>query len=110
MRLVASGSAEEIRLTYEPVLFRLLSQPLIKKSNVSRESHFTRYLDSSRMLFAQDGIAEVISLMDDYFLGTEDRESILELGVDKNNGEEVLKKIPNATKTAFTRTYNSSNQ
>jgi replication factor C subunit 1 len=48
--------------------------------------------------------------MDDYFLGTEDRESIIELGVDKNNGEEVSKKIPSATKAAFTRTYNASNQ
>lgn len=51
----------------------------------------------------QDGVEEVIGVMDDYYLGIEDRDNIIELGIGENNGEEVLKKVPSATKAAFTR-------
>jgi len=47
--------------------------------------------------------------MDDYYLGTEDRDVILELGV-LPKGDEILKKIPTATKTSFTKKYNTTSQ
>ncbi|CAO1637864.1 unnamed protein product [Parajaminaea phylloscopi] len=86
MRLSASGSRWEVREHYVPYLFTALSDPLIEKR--------------------QDGISDVVDLMDDYYLGTEDRDIVLELGVGKNKGDDVLKKIPKEVKTSFTRTYN----
>lgn len=47
--------------------------------------------------------------MDDYYLGTEDRDTIMELGINPS-GEQVLKKIPSAVKSGFTRKYNAANQ
>ena len=41
--------------------------------------------------------------MDEYYLSREDWDTIVELGVDQNKDEAVLKKISAATKTAFTK-------
>jgi len=46
--------------------------------------------------------------MDDYCLDREDWDTIVELGLDDRKDEVVLKKISAATKSAFTRKYNSS--
>lgn len=67
---------------------------------------FLTFFSSSSL---KDGIADVINVMDDYYLGTEDRDVILELGV-LPKGDEILKKIPSATKTSFTKKYNTTSQ
>lgn len=41
--------------------------------------------------------------MDSYYLGKEDWDSFVELGVDQMKDELILKKIPTAVKSAFTR-------
>ena len=46
---------------------------------------------------------EVISYMDEYYLGKEDWDAFVEIGVDTMKEELILKKIPTATKAAFTR-------
>lgn len=46
---------------------------------------------------------ETIEYMDEYYLGKEDWDAFVELGVGENNGDDVLKNIPTAVKTAFTR-------
>jgi replication factor C subunit 1 len=50
-----------------------------------------------------DAIDETIDYMDDYFLGKEDWEAFVELGVDAMKEELIMKKIPSAAKAAFTR-------
>lgn len=43
--------------------------------------------------------------MDEYYLGKDDWDAFVELGVDEMNGDAMLKKISSATKSAFTRQY-----
>jgi replication factor C subunit 1 len=88
MRLTASGSRHEVREQYLPHLFTGLSKPLLSSG--------------------ASGIPDVVELLDAYYLNLEDRENIMELGVGKNNGDEVLKKVPTAVKSAFTRQYNAA--
>ena len=83
MRMVISGSRHDVRQHYLPTMFPLLINPL---------------LDSG-----SDGIEEVINFMDDYYLGVEDRDAILELGVAPNDAEALIKKVPSAVKASFTR-------
>ncbi|OBZ65494.1 hypothetical protein A0H81_14619 [Grifola frondosa] len=52
-------------------------------------------------------VDEVISRMDEYFLTREDWDTIVELGLDQYKDSVVLKKISTATKTSFTKKYNS---
>lgn len=51
----------------------------------------------------QAAVDEVIERMDEYYLSKEDWDTVVELGVDQNKDELVLKKIPAAAKTAFTK-------
>lgn len=51
----------------------------------------------------QEAIESTIETMDEYFLSKDDWDAFVELGVDTMNGDAILKKIPTATKTAFTR-------
>lgn len=45
--------------------------------------------------------------MDDYYLTKEDWDAIVELGIgDEHNGDAILKRIPPAVKSSFTRAYN----
>lgn len=70
---------------------------IIPPSSVS--THLLRYHANG-----QDAIDEVIEIMDDYFLTKEDWDALVELGVGSGYDEEaVLKLIPSATKSAFTR-------
>jgi replication factor C subunit 1 len=41
--------------------------------------------------------------MDDYFLSREDWDTVVELGLDQNKSDYVLKKISPATKSSLTR-------
>ncbi|GAA5849527.1 hypothetical protein JCM3766R1_000220 [Sporobolomyces carnicolor] len=89
MRLKVSGDRREIRQSYIPTLFPRLVEPLQQRGT--------------------DAVAEVIELMDEYYLTKEDWDAIVELGIGEGYEEEqVLKAIPTATKSAFTRKYNSS--
>lgn len=45
----------------------------------------------------------VIPAMDEYYLSKEDWDAFVELGVDTMNEDRVLKQIPTAVKSAFTR-------
>jgi replication factor C subunit 1 len=97
MRLRASGSRQEIRETYMPMLASKIVSPLTEKGSVSRTA--ARRIE----LTYQDAVEEVISYMDEYYLGKEDWDAFVELGVDTMKEELILKKIPTATKAAFTR-------
>lgn len=46
---------------------------------------------------------ETISYMDEYYLGKDDWDAFVELGVDDMRDDLILKKIPTAVKTSFTR-------
>ncbi|WVQ80305.1 hypothetical protein IAT38_002410 [Cryptococcus sp. DSM 104549] len=86
MRLRASGSRAEIREQYMPLLASKIVLPLTKKG--------------------ADAVDETIDVMDEYFLGKEDWDAFVELGVDTMDEKDILKKIPTAAKSAFTRQYN----
>lgn len=52
----------------------------------------------------QDAIDDTIESMDEYFLGKDDWDNMVELGVGTMRDDLIIKKIPTAVKTAFTRT------
>ncbi|KAG6885025.1 hypothetical protein C0993_006441 [Termitomyces sp. T159_Od127] len=56
----------------------------------------------------KSAVDEVIERMDEYYLSKEDWDSVVELGVDQNKDDLVLKKISAATKAALTKKYNGS--
>lgn len=82
MRLRSSGDHNEIRQEYMPVLWDQLVNRLQRDGN--------------------DGVQDVIDLMDSYYLTREDFDAIQELGVGYMNEERVS--IESKTKAAFTRT------
>ncbi|KAG8986678.1 hypothetical protein FRB90_003852 [Tulasnella sp. 427] len=88
MRLKVTGDKEEIRQQYIPSLYPALVQPLIDRGS--------------------DAVGEVIDVMDEYFLSKDEWDYLVELGVGDRNDETVMKKIPTAVKTAFTRKYNTT--
>jgi replication factor C subunit 1 len=88
MRLKVSGDRREIRQSYVPTLFPKLIMPLVERGS--------------------EAIDPVIELLDDYYLTKDEWETIAELGVGDNQSEALLKRIPGATKAAFTRKYNST--
>ncbi|KAI0717599.1 DNA replication factor C, large subunit [Cerioporus squamosus] len=87
MRLKVSGDKSEIRQSYIPSLFPHIVQPLMEKG--------------------ASAVDDTIEFMDEYFLTREDWDTIVELGVGDNADTHVLKKISTATKTSFTKKYNS---
>lgn len=87
-RLSTSANRTNFRLDYIPTLKRRLLNPIVKEGS--------------------DGIASVIAIMDDYYLTKEDWDNIMDFVIGPDAVEAVLKKIPTAVKTAFTRKYNST--
>ncbi|KAH9887675.1 DNA replication factor C large subunit [Cubamyces lactineus] len=87
MRLKVSGDKGEIRQSYIPALFPHIVQPLMDQG--------------------ASAVDDVIEVMDEYFLTREDWDTIVELGVGDRADTIVTKSISTATKTAFTRKYNS---
>ncbi|KAL8785388.1 MAG: hypothetical protein Q9213_003394 [Squamulea squamosa] len=85
MRLRASGDRHQIRQEYLPLLW----QKLVNYLNVK----------------GKDGVADVISLMDSYFLTKDDWDALVELGVGPMNEKQV--KLDTQTKATFTRMYNA---
>jgi replication factor C subunit 1 len=51
----------------------------------------------------QDGVQDVIDVMDQYFLSKDEWDSVIEMGLGESSGENLLKKIPTNVKTALTR-------
>jgi replication factor C subunit 1 len=86
MRLRSSGDRHEIRQQYLPVLWARLVKALEVCGN------------------DKDGIAEIIDLMDSYFLTKDDWDALVELGLGPQAEESIS--IPSNAKSAFTRTYN----
>jgi replication factor C subunit 1 len=87
MRLKVSGDRQEIRQSYIPALFPKLIIPMVERGSEAIES--------------------VIELLDEYYLTKDEWETIAELGIGENDSEALLKKIPGATKSSFTRKYNA---
>ncbi|KAG6023324.1 hypothetical protein E4U41_002049 [Claviceps citrina] len=85
MRLKSSGDHDEVRQQYLPILWKELVDRLQNEGT--------------------DAVAEVIELMDSYYLTREDFDAVQELGLGPMTEEEV--RIETKTKAAFTRTYNS---
>ncbi|PWN33320.1 DNA replication factor C, large subunit [Meira miltonrushii] len=90
LRLVTTASRFEVREQYLPYFFPRLVRPMLEKKETDQAA------------------AEIIDFMDDYYLTPEDREIVLELGMGENDWEALGKKIPSATKAAFTRKYNAA--
>ncbi|KAJ4468171.1 replication factor RFC1 C terminal domain-containing protein [Lentinula aciculospora] len=88
MRLKVSGDQNEIRQSYIPALHPHIVRPLVEEGS--------------------SAVDDIIHRMDEYYLAKEDWDTIVELGVGEQKDDLILKKIPAATKTAFTRKYNSS--
>ena len=59
--------------------------------------------NTSSLFHSQSAVDQVIDRMDEYYLSKEDWDTVVELGVDQNKDELILKKISTATKTTLTR-------
>lgn len=95
MRLVTTASRFEVREQYLPYFFPALLQPLLgvgKGGDVESAVH------------------DIITFMDEYYLTTEDRDIILELGMGENNIDILGKKVPSSAKSSLTRKYNAASQ
>lgn len=107
MRLKVSGSRDEIRQDYLPLLASKVVLPLTMKK-VAAVSHI-RLADTmiKEFMFLCDlqdqAVDEIMPYLDEYYLNKEDWESLVELGVGDMEGEAMLKKIPTQTKSTFTR-------
>ncbi|KAJ8597848.1 RFC1-domain-containing protein, partial [Rhizopogon salebrosus TDB-379] len=60
------------------------------------------------MRMRKAAVDEVIERMDEYYLSREDWDTVVELGVDTHKDDIVTKLIKPATKTSFTKRYNST--
>lgn len=87
-RLRTSADKTELRLQYLPLMVKRLTDPLLK--------------------LGEDGIDEVMAMLDHYYLTREDWEYLIDFGVGPGNGEALLKKLATKTKSAFTRRYNAA--
>ncbi|KAJ2608896.1 DNA replication factor C complex subunit Rfc1 [Coemansia sp. RSA 1365] len=83
MRLRMALDKTEVRQSYIPAMVPEMTKPLIDQG--------------------AGGIEDVVSMMDHYYLTKEHWDAMVELHMD---GERILKQIPTAVKTAFTRQYN----
>lgn len=83
MSLITSTDKTELAIDYLPLLQGKLLNPISKNGN--------------------DGITDVIEILDSYYLTKEDWDSIMDL----TNNLDKVKKIPTSVKSAFTRKYNS---
>ena len=100
MRLKVSGDKPEIRQYYIPALFPRIVKPLME-AGVVRCFSFRKF--GSIIYALQGAVDEVIENMDDYFLSKEEWDTVVELGVDQNREDVILKKISSATKSSLTR-------
>ncbi|KAF9162182.1 hypothetical protein DFQ26_003775 [Actinomortierella ambigua] len=88
-RLRVTADKNEIRQSYLPTLVPAMTKPLI-------DNH-------------EEGIDDVIKVMDAYYLNKEDWDTALELTLSfsgTSDAKAILDKIPTKVKSAFTREYN----
>jgi replication factor C subunit 1 len=88
MRLRISGDRNAVRQNYMQTIFDRLVRQFVKGG--------------------ADAIDEMIELMDEYYLTKEDFDSIIELSLGPNNGDELMKNVAPNVKAAFTRKYNAA--
>jgi replication factor C subunit 1 len=100
MRLKVSGDKSEIRQSYLPALFPHIVRPLMDVGAVSLMMNTFIVADVHVL---QSAVEDVIERMDEYFLSREDWDTVVELGVDQNKDDLILKKISAATKTTLTK-------
>ena len=81
-----------------PLLAAKVVLPLVKRGAVC-----TDICRSAHKADMQDAVEETIEYMDEYYLGKDDWDALVELGVDDMKDDAILKKIPTAVKTSFTR-------
>ncbi|KAJ2025779.1 DNA replication factor C complex subunit Rfc1 [Coemansia sp. S610] len=86
MRLRVSADKTEVRKSYIPAMVPELVSPLVKEG--------------------ANGISDVMGMMDHYYLTKDHWDAMMELHLD---GERMLKEIPTAVKSAFTREYKKTN-
>ncbi|KAJ1724786.1 DNA replication factor C complex subunit Rfc1 [Coemansia erecta] len=86
MRLRVSADKTEIRKSYIPAMVPELIKPLADQG--------------------ASGIPDVIAIMDHYYLSKDHWDAMIELHLD---GEQMIKRIPTAVKSAFTREYKKVN-
>ncbi|KAA1072447.1 hypothetical protein PGT21_034457 [Puccinia graminis f. sp. tritici] len=89
MRMKISGDKRETLMNYLPVLYPRLMDPLVKD-------------DGAEM------VDQIIALMDEYYLTKEEWDNLVEIMAIGKSADEILKQIPSATKSAFTRKYNKA--
>ncbi|KAK9807239.1 hypothetical protein WJX73_001054 [Symbiochloris irregularis] len=96
-RMAASGGLETdrtaLRTSYLPLLRNALTQPLVREE--------------------KEGIEPVIQLMQDYCIGREDLDFVLDVTKFKTQakwGEDPFKGVPAQVKSAFTRQFNQQAQ
>ncbi|SCU82759.1 LADA_0C07778g1_1 [Lachancea dasiensis] len=85
-RLSTSTNKLGFRMDYMPTMKRRLLDPLLRDGS--------------------DGITEVIQVMDEYYLSKEDWDSLMDFMIGNDKTETLIKKIPTAVKSGFTRKYN----
>ena len=86
-RLSTSTNKTGFRLEYMPTLKKRLLNPILKEGS--------------------DAIPSIIELMDQYYLSKDDWDVIMEFMIGPDNTDALIKKIPTAVKSGFTRKYNS---
>lgn len=86
-RLSTSTDKVGLRLNYLFTLYSRLLRPLVEDGS--------------------EGIAEVIQLMDDYYLTKEDWDVVMDFMIGPDKTDSIIKKIPTAVRSSFTRKYNS---
>jgi len=115
MSLRISGSKNEFRETYLPVLKKRLIAPLATEGSVSwpssSSSPFVLRKKQKQKLFVclrlrQDGIAEAIEAMEYYYLSREDFDNILEITHTFSKEGDLWKGVNPQVKAAFTRKFN----
>ncbi|KAH3902279.1 related to Replication factor C subunit 1 [Saccharomycodes ludwigii] len=87
-RLSTSTDKDGFRLDYIPTLKNSLLNPLLTEGSTA--------------------IPDIIHVMDGYYLSKDDWDSIMEFMVGPDVTEPLLKKIPAAVKSSFTRKYNAT--
>lgn len=84
MRMKISGDKREALMNYLPVLYPRLIDPLIQDGGA-------------------DQVDGIIELMDDYYLTKEEWDNLVEVMAIGTSPDDLLKRIPSATKSALTR-------
>ncbi|KAM3124223.1 hypothetical protein CJJ07_003891 [Candidozyma auris] len=86
-RLRTSTSKDELRLDYVPAFEERLAKLMLQRN--------------------EEGISEVMEVMDYYYMTKEDYDNIFDFGVGNNAGK-LLSRMPPKVKSAFTRKYNAA--